>query len=76
MGYTTIVCGVAGSMHSQKAALEAAVLASKFHAGLVYVYAVDVSFLRRGSSSITSGAVADSLDRLGEQILDFAEEII
>ncbi len=75
MDYTTIVCGVTGSQHSQKAALEAAVLASKSQAGLVYVYAVDVSFLRRGSGLITSGAVADSLDRLGEQILDIAEEI-
>ena len=75
MGYTTIVCGVTGSLHSQKAALEAAVLAKKTQAGLIYVYVVDVSFLRRGSGFITSGAVADSLDRLGEQFLDFAEEI-
>ena len=51
------------------------VMANKSHAGLIYVYAVDVSFLRRGSGSITSGAVADSLDKLGAQILDIAEEI-
>lgn len=75
MGYTTIVCGVTGSLHSQKAALEAAIMASKSQAGLVYVYVVDVSFLKRGSGFITSGAVADSLDRLGEQFLDFAEEL-
>jgi nucleotide-binding universal stress UspA family protein len=75
MGYTTIVCGVTGSLHAQKAALEAAVLASKSQAALVYVYAVDVSFLRRGGGAITSGAVADSLDNLGAQILDIAEEI-
>ena len=75
MGYKTIVCGVTGSLHSQKAALEAAVLASESQARLVYVYVVDVSFLRRGSGFITSGAVADSMDRLGEQFLDFAEEL-
>ncbi len=75
MGYITIVCGVTGSLHSQKAALEAAVLAAKSQAGLIYVYVVDVSFLKRGSGFITSGAVEESLDRLGAQFLDFAEEI-
>jgi nucleotide-binding universal stress UspA family protein len=75
MGYTKIVCGVTGSLHSQKAALEAAVLASKSQAELVYVYIVDVSFLKRGSGSISSGAVADSLDRLGEQFLEVAEHL-
>ena len=75
MGYTKIICGVTGSLHSQKAALEAAVMASQSHAELIYVYVVDVSFLRRGSGSITSGAVADSLDRLGDQFLEVAEEI-
>jgi len=63
MGYTKIVCGVTGSLHSQKAALEAAVMASQSHAELIYVYVVDVSFLRRGSGSITSIAMADSLYR-------------
>jgi len=75
MGYKTIVCGVTGSLHSQKAALEAAIMASQSHAELIYVYVVDVSFLKRGSGFITSGAVADSLDRLGEQFLDFAAEL-
>jgi nucleotide-binding universal stress UspA family protein len=76
MGYQKILCGVTGSLHSQKAALEAAVMAGQSHAELIYVYVVDVSFLKRGSSgSITSGAVAESLDRLGEQFLSVAEEI-
>ncbi|MBI5592027.1 MAG: universal stress protein [Deltaproteobacteria bacterium] len=75
MGYAKIVCGVTGSLHSQKAALEAAVSAGKSLAGLVYVYVADVSFFKRGSGFITSGAVADSLDRLGEQFLNFAEEL-
>jgi len=75
MGYKTIVCGVTGSLHSQKAALEAATMASQAEAGLIYVYVVDVSFLKGGISFMTSGSVADSLDRLGEQFLDFAEEL-
>jgi nucleotide-binding universal stress UspA family protein len=75
MGYKTIVCGVTGSLHSQKAALEAAIMASKAQAGLIYVYVVDVSFLRGGISFMTSGSVANSLARLGEQFLDFAEEL-
>jgi nucleotide-binding universal stress UspA family protein len=75
MGYTTIVCGVTGSLHSQKAAQEAAVLAGKSQAGLVFVYAVDASFLKGGSGYVTSGEVEDSLDKLGAQILDIAEEI-
>jgi nucleotide-binding universal stress UspA family protein len=75
MGYKTIVCGVTGSLHSQKAALEAAIMASKDQAGLIYVYVVDVYFLRGGISFITSKSVADSLDRLGEHFLDFVEEL-
>jgi len=70
MGYKTIVCGVTGSLHSQKAALEAAIIASRAQTRLIYVYVVDVSFLRRGSSLISSGAVADSLHRIGEQFLN------
>ena len=75
MGYKTIVCGVTGSLHSQKAAHEAAIMAGKAQAELIYVYVVDVSFLKGGISFMTSGSVADSLDRLGEQFLDFAEEL-
>ena len=61
------MCGVTGSLRSRKAALEAAILAKNCRAKLIYVYVIDVSFLRRGSGFITSGAVADSLNRLGEQ---------
>jgi len=75
MGYRTIVCGVTGSLHSQKAALEAAVTAAESNAVLIYVYAVDVSFLSMGSGFVSSDVVADSLDRLGERFLDFAEEL-
>ena len=75
MSYKTIICGVTGSLHSQKVALEAAIMAGKAQAGLIYVYVVDLSFLRGGISFMTSGSVADSLDRLGEQFLDFADEL-
>ena len=75
MNYKKIVCGVTGSLHSQKAALEAAKMAAESSADLIYVYAVDVSFLNMGSGYITSGVVAESLNRLGEQFLDFAGEL-
>jgi len=39
MGYTSIVCGVTGSAHAQKAALEAGALAKRDNAKLTYVVA-------------------------------------
>lgn len=51
MGYKTIICGVTGFLHSQKAALEAAILAGQSHAELIYVYIVDVSFLGAAAPS-------------------------
>jgi nucleotide-binding universal stress UspA family protein len=73
MGVANIVCGVTGSTHAQKAALEAALLAKKESAGLIYVYAVDVAFLKGGVAD--TGAVEASLVRLGGQIVDLAEQI-
>jgi nucleotide-binding universal stress UspA family protein len=73
MGVTNIVCGVTASTHAQKAALEAALLAKKESAGLIYVYAVDVAFLKGGIAD--TGAVEASLMRLGGQIVDLAEQI-
>ncbi len=77
MPYSTIVCGVTGSAHAQKAALEAAVLAKRDNAKLVYVYAVDASFLSsgRGTVELSSEAVNDSLANLGEHILFHAEQL-
>jgi nucleotide-binding universal stress UspA family protein len=76
MGYKTIVCGVTASNHAQKAALEAAIFAKRDNATLVYVYAVDVTFLRTGiSMGLPHSAVEQSLERLGGQILDHAAEI-
>lgn len=73
MGYKTIVCGVTGSAHSQKAALRAAVLAKENNAALVYVYAVDASFLQGGVAS--SSGVKASLMKLGAHIVDIAEQL-
>lgn len=73
MGVANIVCGVTGSTHAQKAALEAALLAKKENAGLIYVYAVDVTFLKGGVAD--TDAVEASLMKLGGQIVDRAEQI-
>jgi len=75
MGYTSIVCGVTGSAHSQKAALEAAALAKKDNARLTYVYAVDIGFLKSGITVQLSSSFAEaSLAHLGTHILDYAEQ--
>lgn len=76
MAYKSIVCGVTGSEHAKKAALEAATLAKANEADLAYVYAVDLTFLRGGSTgSATSREVEQSLENLGRHILDTAQEI-
>jgi nucleotide-binding universal stress UspA family protein len=73
---SSIVCGVTGSAHAQKAALEAAVLAKKHNAKLTYVYAVDASFLRGGRTiEISPGFGEETLEHLGGHIVDTAEEI-
>jgi nucleotide-binding universal stress UspA family protein len=73
MAYQCIVRGVTGSAHAQSAALEAASLAKEHNARLVYVYAVDVGFLRGGIAS--QAGVQDSLMNLGNHILEMAEEL-
>lgn len=73
MPYQCIVCGVTGSAHAQSAALEAAALAKEHGARLVYVYAVDTTFLRGGIAA--QAGVQDSLVKLGHHILDMAEEL-
>jgi nucleotide-binding universal stress UspA family protein len=75
MGYTSIVCGVTGSAHSQKAALEAAALAKQHNARLTYVYAVDVGFLKGSVGGLSSSLAGDGLERLGDHILSYAEEL-
>ncbi len=75
MGYTSIVCGVTGSAHAQKAALEAAALAKQHNARLTYVYAVDIGFLRSSVGGMSTGIAGDGLERLGEHILSYAAEL-
>jgi nucleotide-binding universal stress UspA family protein len=76
MAYKKIVCGVTASAHSQKAALNAARLAKQDGAELIYVYAVDVTFLEGGRTvSLTEDVVADSLEKVGKYILELAGQI-
>jgi nucleotide-binding universal stress UspA family protein len=76
MGYKSIVCGVTGSEHAKKAALEAAILAKADKADLTYVYAVDLAFLKGGKTgSATTQGVEQSLENVGRLILDGVEQI-
>ncbi len=76
MTYRKIVCGVTASTHSQKAALEAARLAKENGAKLIYVYAVDLTFLTSvNTGSLSSDVVRQSLEKLGEQIMELAGTI-
>jgi nucleotide-binding universal stress UspA family protein len=76
MPYRSIVCGVTGSTHAQKAALEAAALAKANNAKLTYVYAVDIGFLRSGITvQLPSEFAEDSLMHLGSHILEHAAKL-
>jgi nucleotide-binding universal stress UspA family protein len=75
MGYTSIVCGVTGSAHAQKAALEAAALAKQHNAKLTYVYVVDVGSLTASIGGLSKSLAEDGLERLGDHILAFAEQL-
>lgn len=75
MGYTSIVCGVTGSGHAQKAAFEAALLAKQHNAKLTYVYAVDAGFLKGSVGGMSTGIAQEGLERLGSHILDYAEQL-
>ena len=61
MAYTSIVCGVTGSAHSQKAALEAAALAKQHNARLTYVYVVDVGSLTASIGGLSKSLAEDGL---------------
>ena len=75
MTYTSIVCGVTGSAHSQKAALEAAALAKQHSAKLTYVFAVDIGFLRTSVGGLSTSLAEDGLEHLGDHILEYAEQL-
>ena len=75
MGYTSIVCGVTASANAQKAALDAAALAKQHNATLIYVYAVDIGFLRGSVGGMSTSLAGDGLERLGGHILSYAAEL-
>lgn len=75
MEYTSIVCGVTGSAHAQKAALEAAALAKQHSARLTYVYVVDTEFLKSGVGGMSTGIAQKGLEHLGTHILDYAGQL-
>jgi len=76
MSIKTIVCGVTGSKHAQAAALEAAALAKKEGAQLVYVYVVDSHFFKGGMAvEVSSAAFDEALSRIGQSVLDAAEQL-
>jgi len=73
MGYETIICGVTGSPASEKAALEAARLAKENRACLIYVYVVDITFLKGITVQLRSQFAEESLEHMGKHILDHVE---
>jgi nucleotide-binding universal stress UspA family protein len=75
MSYKKIVCGVTGSEHSLKAAGEAARLAKENQAELIFVYVVDITFLKGVTVQLTTEFAQKTLEHLGGHILDRAEEI-
>jgi nucleotide-binding universal stress UspA family protein len=72
MPYKKIVCGVTGSESSQKAAKAAARLAREQGADLIYVYAIDTSFLKGLTIELPSDFADKSLEQLGGHILERA----
>ncbi|MEJ5375237.1 MAG: universal stress protein [bacterium] len=75
MGYKKIVCAVTGSEASERAALEAAFLARESQAPLVFLYAVDASFVHGMTVEVRPEFAEKSLEHMGRQILERMEEI-
>ncbi len=75
MGYKKIVCAVTGSEVSERAALEAAFLARESEASLVFLYAVDASFVHGMTVEVRPEFAEKSLEHMGCQILERMEEI-
>jgi nucleotide-binding universal stress UspA family protein len=73
MGYETIICGVTGSAASEKAAYEAARLAKENRARLIYVYVVDITFLKGITIQLRAQFAEESLEHVGKLILDHVE---
>jgi nucleotide-binding universal stress UspA family protein len=75
MNSKTIVCGVTGSVNSQKAVKAAVEMASTENATLVFIYVVDVAFLSGLTIQLRPKYAEDFLERLGNKLLDEAAEI-
>lgn len=76
MSAKRVVCGVTASMRAQRAALDAAKLARKTEAELVYVHVVDMTPLKSSlTDPLCSIFVEESLVKLGMQIVEHAAHI-
>jgi len=70
-----IVCGVTGSVNSQKAVKAAVDTALNEGAALIFVYVVDVAFLSGLTIQLRPKYAEDFLERLGNKLLDEAAGI-
>lgn len=75
MGYKKIVCAVTGSERSERAAREAAFLARESGASLIFLYAVDASFLQGMTVELRPEFAEKSLEHMGGHILETMEQI-
>jgi nucleotide-binding universal stress UspA family protein len=70
-----IVCGVTGSVNSQKAVKAAVEMALTEGTSLIFVYVVDVAFLSGLTIQLRPKYAEDFLERLGNKLLDEAAGI-
>ena len=70
-----IVCGVTGSVNSQKAVKVAVEMALTEGTPLIFVYVVDVAFLSGLTIQLRPKYAEDFLERLGNKLLDEAAGI-
>jgi nucleotide-binding universal stress UspA family protein len=76
MSTKKIVCGVTASTRAQLAALEAAMLARRTEAQLVYVHVVDMTLLKSHMQDpLCSIFLEESLVKLGMQIVEHAAQV-
>jgi nucleotide-binding universal stress UspA family protein len=71
----SIVCGVTGSDNSEKAVKAASQMAAAQGARLTFVYIVDIGFMSGLTIQLRPKYAGDFLERLGEKILDEAEQV-
>jgi len=75
MDYKKIVCAVTGSEASDRAAREAAFLAKESKASVIFLYAVDASFLQGMTVELRPEFAEKSLEHMGGHILERMEQI-